>query len=146
MSDRYKFRVWDKEKQEYIKYPMYLRSDGTLLRDEGGAYTQLRKAGDRFVVEFYTGLKDKTKWRSLTCEQRDVWRNAGNTSDNWNGVEIYGKSKVVAHGQTGVIEWSDESHAWHIIFERGYAYLCDYSSETLEVIHDKDQQCPSIDA
>lgn len=36
-----------------------------------------------------TGLKDNTKWRSLTYEERDAWINTGNTSDNWNGKEIY---------------------------------------------------------
>ena len=60
-----KFRVWDNEQQEYLDTDiLHIKNDGMLFIAEKGEnpWSSLLSGGcdsERFVIEQYTGLKDK---------------------------------------------------------------------------------------
>ena len=57
MSRDLSYRVWDDEKKEYSDKPFSLDQYGLLyVQDEDGYWEE---AGDRYIIEFSTGLKDK---------------------------------------------------------------------------------------
>lgn len=57
MSKDLSYRVWDDEKKEYSDKPFSLDQYGLLyVQDEDGYWEE---TGDRYIIEFPTGLKDK---------------------------------------------------------------------------------------
>jgi len=54
------YRVFDTVEKKYCPNGFYLRGDGVLLENVGGAFTSLTPADPkRYIVEESTGLKDK---------------------------------------------------------------------------------------
>ena len=47
------------------------------------------EAAEGSPIMQYTGLKDNTKWKDLTEEERKRWVQDGNLPSQWNGKEIY---------------------------------------------------------
>ncbi len=77
-----KFRAWNPIKKslspskpflEWLKVMDYLKSI----------------AQKDWIFMQYTGLKDNTKWKDLTEEERSKWTRDGNMPSEWNGKEIY---------------------------------------------------------
>lgn len=64
MSDRFRFRVWDKEKGCWYKESV-LAAEGAFLYEDGdlyleyGDYDPYPAQPDRYIVESCTGLRDK---------------------------------------------------------------------------------------
>ena len=58
MNDRFKFRVWDNNKKEYL-YKGYIHRKGYLVMPTMKNDYSLAEAEGDFVVEQCTGLKDK---------------------------------------------------------------------------------------
>lgn len=59
-----KFRVWDKERKWFLNDDMFIELDGTLWDDSDFKYNTPNKEierakTDRYILERYTGLKDK---------------------------------------------------------------------------------------
>jgi len=71
MSREIKFRIWDKEYEEFSNWtnrdPFFDVTSGKIffwerVKREDGTYAPdvvLEEAGDRFILQQYTGLKDK---------------------------------------------------------------------------------------
>jgi hypothetical protein len=71
---------------------------GYLIIDD--KYTQIWKLDNQRQADFpvivdyesvgeYTGLKDCTKWKELTEDERKEWIRDGNMPSEWQGKEIY---------------------------------------------------------
>ncbi len=130
MSDRYKFRVWDKELKTYLD-PEHFYITG-----EGRGFTCEHKKGmysmcyeymgtDRFVIEQYTGRID--------FNQKDVFK-----GDNVKArLKIRGKYKDAV----GVVDY-DKTHSAFVVKTENWGIQFLYDCMNLEVIgtiHDKEQ-------
>lgn len=83
-----KFRAWDKEQKEWVKYSI---TDNIPIFCHNTSRWRTDKAGERFVLSQYTGLKDK------------------------NNREIYEGDVIKAISFArwiGVVEYSDENSAF----------------------------------
>jgi hypothetical protein len=70
----------------------------------------------------YTGLKDNTKWKDLTEEERTKWTQDGNMPSEWNGKEIYEGDIVGVPFITPMGVWEDKydpETIYEVIFEHG---------------------------
>ena len=92
-----KFRAWDKKYNEMVRVSMLdtkrEHGDSAIYivdqtkrddaKDNVGHYPQ------DYELMQYTGLKDSTKWKDLTEEERTQWIKGGNRPSEWKGKKVY---------------------------------------------------------
>lgn len=84
MSDRFKFRVWDKQGKEYTKDEAYLFSDGYIYV----CGRSIHDDPERYIVEQCTGIKDA------------------------NGNLIFEGDVIFINGEKWRVIWNDEDCAF----------------------------------
>jgi len=127
MSDK-KFRAWDKEFNRYESDTIHMSLDM-----EGRVYNlQTGDGSDRYLIEQFTGLKDK--------DGVEIWEN-DIVRQTFNGeVTGYQIGKVVILPSQGVcmsfprtfVETSGEDQEWNL---EGYKNIRHYRSEVIGNIH-----------
>ena len=97
-----KFRVWDTYEQRFWSQEEMTEVGGFYYT--WGVTPPEELYPNRFILQQYTGLRDNTKWKDLTEEERSKWTKDGNIPSEWNGKEIYEGDILTHEGFGGSVD------------------------------------------
>jgi len=84
-----KFRAWSKSSEKMYKLETLQLEFGSHCANTNICGATWLSRNSTILMQ-YTGIKDNTKWNSLTAEEQLDWVSFdGNTDKNWKGKEIY---------------------------------------------------------
>lgn len=84
------YRAWDKEKKKYFEILLLHHNEtGIFACTLSDGRQDIPAFKDGIILEQYTGLKDATKWKELTEQERESWINSGKMPSDWDGKKIF---------------------------------------------------------